>query len=182
MPPRSKIDLLPDGVRQDLEQRLIASGFGGYRGLADWLEEQGFEIAKSTLHEWGQKFEDRVKQMNVAARQAQAIVAATPDDEGAMIEALQRLVSEKLFQAFMALNIDPEKISQQNLSALTRAVADLGRASVTQKKFMAEVKSKARTVADEVATEMKKGGAISDATIEQFRNRVLGIAEAPKGA
>lgn len=177
MPPRSKIDTLPEKVREELERRLIASGFGGYRGLADWLASQGFEISKSALHEWGQSFEDRVNALKVATQQARAIVEATPDDEGAVIEALQRLVSEKLFQAFMALQIDPEKISQQSLGALTRAVADLARSTIAQKKYLADVREKGSAVIDEMA----KASGMSAEQAAAWRTKFLGITEA-KGA
>lgn len=172
MPPRSKIDQLPDPVREELERRLIASGFGGYRGLADWLESKGFEIGKSALHQWGQTFEDRVKQLKVASAQAKAIVEASPDDEGAVNDALMRLVQEKLFQALMAFNVDPDKASTMNLGALARAIAELGRASVVQKKFMAEVQAKGTAVIDEMA----KANGMSEDQAAAWRAKFLGIS------
>ena len=48
MPQRSKVDLLPDQIREDLEHHLIQGGFSGYRELSLWLGEQGFEISKSS--------------------------------------------------------------------------------------------------------------------------------------
>ena len=39
MPPRSKIDALPEELRKELEQRLIGSGFSSYREHAAWLAE-----------------------------------------------------------------------------------------------------------------------------------------------
>jgi hypothetical protein len=172
MPPRSKIEQLPEKVREELEQRLIAKGFGSYRELAEWLAANGHEISKSALHEWGQSFEDRVKQLKVATAQAKAIVEASPDDEGAVNDALMRLVQEKLFQALMAFNIDPDKVSTLNLGALARAIAELGRASVVQKRFMAEVQAKGTAVIDEMA----KATGMSEDQAAAWRTKFLGIA------
>ncbi len=139
MPPRSKVDLLPDGVRAELERRLIQGGFSGYRGLSDWLAEQGFEISKSSLHSWGQDFEDRLGALKKVTEQARIIVAENPDDDGSVNDALIRLVQEKAYGALMDMEIDPEKI---DLPKLMRVIADLSRASISQKRLMAEVRKR----------------------------------------
>ncbi len=131
MPARSKVDLLPEDVRQALEQRLIAQSFSGYESLAEFLQEKGFEIAKSSLHRWGTRFEERVRALKIATDQAKAIVEASPDDEGAMTDALMRLTQEKLFGVLLDLEVDPETIE---LPKLTRAIADLSRGTVTRRR------------------------------------------------
>lgn len=139
MPLRSKVDLLPDAVREDLEHRLIKGGFSGYRELAQWLTDQGFEISKSSLHSWGQDFEDRVGALKRITAQARAIVAESPDDDGAVNEALIRLTQERVFSLMMDLELD---LGPTQLAKVTKAVADLSRASVSQKRLMAEVRKR----------------------------------------
>jgi hypothetical protein len=164
MPPRSKVDLLPEDVRQALEQRLIAQAFSGYEALEAWLEEKGFEIAKSTLHRWGSRFEERVASLKMATDQAKAIVAASPDDEGAMTDALLRLVQEKLFSIMMELEVDPKKV---NLGSLAKSIAQLGRASIAQKKHMVEMRTK--IAAD--LKDLEKAG-FDKNTLEAVSNRI----------
>ena len=139
MPQRSKVDLLPDGVREELEKRLLKGGFSGYRELSAWLTDQGFEISKSSLHSWGQNFEDRLGALRRVTQQARAIVAENPDDDGAVNDALIRLVQEKAYGALMDMEIDPDAI---DLPKLMRVIADLSRASVSQKRLMAEVRKR----------------------------------------
>jgi hypothetical protein len=160
-------------VRADLDARLVRNGFADYRGLAEWLTEQGFEIKKSALHSYGQKFEDRCAALKVATQQARAIVAETPDDEGAMGEALTRLVQEKIFNVLMDLEVDPETI---DLSKLTRSIAELTRSSVTLKKYAQTVKERAKAAADAASKIAKKGGLSADAAAE-IRSAILGIAQ-----
>jgi hypothetical protein len=172
MPPRSKIDQLPEEIRQGLEQRLIKGGFGNYRLLADWLAEQGFEISKTTVNQWGQGFQERVRALKMATDQAKAIVDASPDDEGAVSDALMRLVQEKLFQMLLDFQIDTSK--PVNLGSIAKAVAELGRASVTQKKYAAEVRAKGSAVIDEMA----KSTGMSEEQAAAWRAKFLGITEA----
>jgi predicted nucleotidyltransferase len=52
---RSKIEMLPDNVLDELNHRLQNSRFSDYQQHSDWLHEQGYAIAKSTVHRHGQK-------------------------------------------------------------------------------------------------------------------------------
>ncbi len=173
---RSKIEQLPEPVRAELEQRLIAQAFGGYEALADWLSEQGFEIHKASVHRFGQKFEERCRALKVSTDQARAIVEASPDDDGAMNEALMRLTQQKAFDLLIDLEIDPETI---DFSKLARAIADMTRAGVGLKKYSTEVRARAKAVADKVAEKMKAAVArkgMSAEAADEIRREILGIA------
>jgi hypothetical protein len=169
---RSKVEQLPEEVRQELEQRLIKSGFSGYEQWAAWLQEQGFEISKSSLHRWGSSFEDRCAALRAATQQAKAIVAATPDDEGDMTEALMRLMQERLFTALVDLEVDPKKV---NLASLAKALAPIARASIAQKKYASEVRERARAVVEAVDRIASSGGLTADGAAT-LRAQILGIS------
>lgn len=171
MPAPSKVAKLPEEIRAELDGRLIRGGFAGYEALAAWLTEQGFEISKSALHRYGSQFEERVSALKAATDQARAIVAESPDDEGAMGEALMRLVQEKLFSVLLEVNVDPEKV---NINSLARSIAELGRASVTQKKYASEVKARADAAASVVDRVAKRGG-LSPESVAEIRTAILGI-------
>lgn len=172
MAARSKVDQLPDGVRQDLEQRLIKSGFSNYEQWAAWLQEQGYEISKSSLHRWGSTFEDRCSALRVATQQAKAIVAATPDDEGDMTEALMRLMQERLFTALVDLEVDPKKV---NLGSIAKALAPIARASIAQKKYAGDVRERLQAAVAALDAQAKSVG-LSAETTEMLRKQILGIA------
>lgn len=174
MPPRDAISQLPDSIRQELESRLIQGGFAGYSELAEWLEAQGFAISKSAIHRFGQKFEDRVQALKLATGQARALVEASPDDEGAVGEALMRLVQEKLFGILLEFEVsDPSKI---NLGAIAKAIASLGRTSIAQKKYATEVRERTAAAAKNVEQLVRKGG-LSRETAAEIRREILGIAK-----
>lgn len=173
MPPRSKISKLPKAVKDWLDKALAENGFADYELLAADLKERGYDISKSAIHRYGQDFENRLGALRMASEQAKAIVQSSNDDEGAVSEALMRLVQEKLFQTLLDFQIDPDK--PVNLASAAKAVAELARATVSQKKWQAEVRAKAVIAADAVESIAKRGGLSAEA-LDTIRRDILGIA------
>lgn len=172
MPKRPKVLELPQELRAWLDQALIANGFGDYNQLAAALEAQGHKVGKSSLQRYGSVLERRLATLKVATDQANAIVKASPDDEGAMNEALIRLTQEKLFSVLLEIDVDPKTV---NLTKLTKSIADLARSSVTTKRFAGEVRQRAEDAAANVERIAKKGG-LSAESVQQLRREILGIA------
>ena len=129
MPPRSKVAGMPAEIKEWLDRALAENNFSDYELLAEELKARGYAISKSALHRYGQAFETRLSALKMASEQARAVVAAAPDEEGAVNEALMRLVQEHLFKLLMA------EEGEFDLPKVARAVAELGRATVTQKKW-----------------------------------------------
>lgn len=172
MAPRSKISRLPNPVKDWLDRALAENGFADYELLAAELKTRGYDISKSAIHRYGQDFENRLGALRMASEQAKAIVQSSPDDEGAVSDALMRLVQEKLFQTLLACHGPDENI---DLAKVAKAVADLTRATVSQKKWQAEVRAKAVVAADAVEAIAKKGGLSAEA-LDTIRRDILGIA------
>ena len=169
MAPRSKVSELPPEVKRWLDDALAENSFSQYELLADELTQRGYAISKSALHRYGQAFEERLSALKMASEQARAVVQAAPDDEGAVNEALMRLVQEHLFKLLMG------ESGQIDLPKVAKAVAELGRATVTQKRWQTEVRARAEAAAANVERIAKKGG-LSAESVDQLRREILGIA------
>ncbi len=169
---KSTVETLPKEVKEWLDRALVESNFSGYKLLAEEMKARGYEISKSAIHRYGQDFEDRLKTLRMVTEQARAVVQAAPDEDGAVNDALVRLTQEKLFGVLMEIEVDPENV---DLAKLARAVAELGKASVLQKRWLSEVRAKAEAAAANVEKIAKKGG-LSSASVEQLRREILGIA------
>lgn len=169
MPPRSKVAALPAEVKAWLDRALVEGNFSEYEALADELEAKGYAISKSALHRYGQEFEGRLAALKLASEQAKAVVAAAPDEEGAVNEALMRLVQEHLFKLLMSQD------GEFDLAKVAKAVAELGRASVVQKKWQAEVRARVEAAAAAVENIVKKGGLSVD-SVAAIRREILGVA------
>lgn len=171
MPARSKITQLPDDIRGELERKLITGGFSDYAALEIWLRDQGYEISRSAIHRFGQDFEAKCEAIRIATEQAKAIVTTVGDDEGSMNEALIRLIQQLSFD-ILVKNQDADIAAL--LPKMGVMVAKLSKASVDQKKWMAEVRGKAKTTAEEVVREVRKSG-LTEETAEEIRKKILGI-------
>lgn len=181
MPRRSSLMQVPEEVRSELNSRLVKSGFANYDGLVDWLndtlENHGLElkISRTALWRHGQKFEEKLEALRMATEQAKAISEGADDDEGAMTDALVRLVQEKVFNVLIDLEVDPAKI---NLGSLGKMVAQLSRASIAQKKWMHEVRDeleqKKTALAEKVNALTGKGG-LTEEVSAKIRAQILGL-------
>lgn len=171
MAPRSKVTLLPAAVKTWLDERLVEGNFSGYEALSAELAKRGYAISKTALNNYGQEFEGRLAAVKLSTEQARAVVAAAPDEDNSVNDALIRLVQERLFALLVEANTD-----DINLPKVAKAVADLGRTSISQRKFMAEVRAKVQEAAQAVEKIARKGG-LSAETAEQIRAQILGIGQ-----
>ncbi len=171
MPSRSKIALLPEDIRSELERRLITSGFSNYDAIAQWLREQDVDISRAAVHRFGKDFAAKCEAIKMATEQAKTIVSVVGDDEGNMNEALIRLIQQLSFDILIK-NQDADIASL--LPKMGVMVAKLSRASVDQKKYMAEVREKTKQTAEDVVKVAMQGG-LPDDKAEWIKKRILGI-------
>jgi hypothetical protein len=137
MAPRSKVLTLPPQLKEWLDAQLIARGFGDYVQLAADLKARGADVSKSALHRYGSPFEKRLAQVKMSNEQARALVDAAPDDEDKLGAAVVRLTQERIFGLLVDLEIDPKDV---DINKLFKNAAEIGKASVTQKKFSLTVR------------------------------------------
>lgn len=176
MPPRSKTELLPAALREELERRLLAKSFSGYRELSRWLAEQGYSITRAALHRYGRSFERRLKQVKLATAQARAIVDGAPDDDNRINEAMQMLIQQRLFE--ILVEVQGDELKEINLHALARSVAELGRAWVMQKKWKEETRAIVAgkvNAADEKISGVARNAGLTPETEDRIRKALLEI-------
>ena len=180
MPAPRKVDLLPDEIRQELDRKVVANGFGGYIGLSEWLSEKGYEIKKSALAEHGAGLERWLRAIKTSTQGALAIAAAAPDEEDQRSAAVLSMLQTGIFDVMVALQeieaTAPEEtvVRAKLYGDLARAVAELSRASVHQKKFATEVQGRVRQAAAS-ATKIAKRSGLTEAAAAEIRAAILGI-------
>jgi hypothetical protein len=174
MPRRSKVEQLPPEIKAWLDQALVQSNFSQYELLSAELKKRGCEISKTGLHRYGQDFEERLKTLRMVTEQARAVVQASPDEDGAVNDALVRLTQEKMFGILMEINVDPDSV---DLAKLARAVAEPGKASVAPTRWQTEARKSALAEAAKEAGIAAKSVGLTDDAVEQIKRRILGIAE-----
>lgn len=138
MPRRSKVHELPPELKEWLDAELVKRGFGDYVQLAADLKTRGADISKSALQRYGSPFEQRMAQLKMASEQARALVDAAPDEEDKLGAAVVRMTQEKIFNLLMELEINAEDV---DVNKLFKNAAEIGKASVTQKRFSMEARA-----------------------------------------
>lgn len=185
MPRRSSILQIPEALRAALNGRLVSGGFADYEQLTEWLNErleaEGMElrISKSALHRHGQQFEDKLEKLRLATEQAKAITAGVQDDEGAMNEAIIRLVQQESFDVLMSLgDMEDKADAARILPKMGLMISRIVSASVGQKKWMREVQeqleSRKAAAAEKIAALTAKSGLTAEVAA-QIRAQILGI-------
>lgn len=179
MPRRSKVHELPPELKEWLDAELVKRGFGDYVQLAQDLKQRGADISKSALQRYGSPFEQRMAQLKMASEQARALVDAAPDEEDKLGAAVVRMTQEKIFNLLMDLDINPKDV---DVNKLFKNAAEIGKASVTQKRFSmearaaieAEARRKALEEASAVAATTAKKQGLSDSGVEALRAAIAG--------
>lgn len=182
MAKRSKIYDLPPETREELNERLVSSGFQGYQELSEWLSERGIQISRSSVQRYGQdlqeEFELAMGDVRKTTEMAKAFTESNDDTKGALVDATARMVQEQLLRITMALRNaehEPHKAAKY-IASVTHALADIGRMSISQKKWAVEVRHKAIEEAADKAAEVAKRGGLSEEMVTNLRKELLGIA------
>lgn len=173
MAPRNLVYELPQNIKQELDQKLVANHFSNYKQLESWLRGLGFEISKSSIHRYGYKFQQQLENIRLATEQAK-IIAQEADDENDMADALSRLAQEKMFHVLV--DLDPDEIKGIELPKLVRAIAALNSSSVNVKKYKAEVAVKLKKAQEKIESIGINSG-IKESVMEQIKKSMLGISE-----
>ena len=137
MPAPSKIDVLPADVRAQLQIKIKENGFGGYRDLSAWLKDQGYEISKSAVHNFGQKIEEQCRRIRLVVDQADYMRTMFPDDDGAMTDGILRTYMATLFEYMQDFSLEGKDIDPVKLG---RVIKDIAHASISQKKLQSEMR------------------------------------------
>lgn len=187
MPRRSAVSALPAAVRDELNARLVANGFGDYEALSAWLAQQGFAISKSALHRHGSAleadFEAAMADVQRTTALARAWAQSDEDEQGDLLDATARMLQDALLRITIAMRKAEAEAEESDpgaaartLSQVTRALADLGRMSIGQKKWALEVKGRLAAKMADLETEAKGGnGRLDPETLRRVREEIYGL-------
>jgi len=142
MPKLNLIESLPEDQKRLIEAEIRARNFADYDGLADWLQQMGFEISRSSASRYGQKLKRRMKAVMDSTDAARMIAEAAPDDSDLRSAAVISMVQSELFEVMVSLQDLDESAPEDRVMLLkeaARSVLDMTKASGLQKKWKQEV-------------------------------------------
>jgi hypothetical protein len=167
---RSKVAMLPEAIRTELERRIVERGFRGYQELADWLQERGYQIAEDSVQRYGFRLRHELEAKKRAAQLANAIAAAAPEGDDAIVEATINIINQRVF----SLVLEAEQLEPEDLPRLVRIAAQLSRISIARQRRAEQIRAQLEQDMQAVAKAAKPGG-LSPETARAIRNALLGI-------
>lgn len=178
MPPPSKIDLLDEATRRELEEKIISNGFGGYVALAEWLAEKGYSIGKSTIGQYGQDLERRIAAVKASTEAAKAMEAATRDETDTRSNSIFGMFQTGIFDALLAIQEAEGEVNlQKRLALLTKAGKDfaaISRGNIVRQKWAHEISAKLDAAREEVR-KLATGAGVSAETMAAIDRRLQGV-------
>ena len=180
MPPRSIIETLPTSLRDELNRRLLASGYGDLEGQAEWLRAQGVQIGKSAVGEYSKGLKETIEKAMLRSRErleiAKSLGAISDSDKAALLESTEMVLMDKLMDIMDDWsNVDPDA-RPKALAGLIRAASDLGGSARGTAKWRREFEAEVKRQAAEAAAKSAEAAGVSAETIARIRRDVLGMA------
>ncbi|MET4128385.1 phage protein Gp27 family protein [Roseovarius sp. MBR-6] len=187
MPPRRKVDLLPEELRARIKQALRERGFAGYEELTaeinDWLEAAGLEITlgKSAVHSFGQEYQESVKLQDEAGNWARDWMSENDiSEEAERHRVLFKMMTSVAFKVLKSQVMkDGDKIDPRELHFLGRMMKDVMQSSGIREQLM--VKERERIAAEERVAAVNALEArseelgLSRGVIDKLRREFLGV-------
>lgn len=168
-----KILDLPAGV-VDAVNSALARG-ATYEDIVRMLRDMGHEVGKSSVGRYGKEFLARLERIRVVQEQAKAVLEETQGEPLRTEEATTQIALSMIAETLLAL---PDMRGAKPVE-LVRALAHLQSSSASRERlrmgWRAEQQARAQQAAAEVGKVAKAGG-LSDETIRQIEERILGIA------
>ncbi len=188
MPPRSTIYNLSQETREDLDFRIVASGFGRYADHAAWLAGRGQAVSVAALQRYGRNLRKRVDadaslqsaataaaiaRIRHSAEMARALRQASGDDPLAISEQAAEVVIARIYEIATREDIDAKTLQGivRSLNDSLRAVAAIRSEKDETARQQARHEAERRMSADG-----RKHG-VSAVVIDAFRHVIEGGPE-----
>jgi Protein of unknown function (DUF3486) len=172
---RSKVFTLPAEIKAELDRKLVNSGFQNYDSLVEWLVENECEISRSSVHRYGQRFQQSLSEIKVITEQAKAICEEVGDDENALSDAVIRLTQQRAFQFLLAMDLEDENHQKLTIKDIGTMVASLGRSSVSVREYRSKIRAQLEKKFKELESPTEGNRKVSPEALRIVREEIYGI-------
>lgn len=146
----SSIDRLPEQVRQQVDQ-LLMSRTNSFTEISEWLQAEGFEISRSAVWRYAQRFKEAADRLSESLLRTQALTAAVeahPDLD--YTKAANVVLMDGLMQKVASAE---EEFLEMPLEKAGRLIASLSRNATYEKRTRQDMKKKRELAFDQMEAE-----------------------------
>lgn len=188
MPPPRKVDLLPAELKSFLQVALKERGFAGYEDLAEELnfrlEEEGLSlrIGKSSLHAYGQEYQEFVKYQDEASAWAAGWMTENGlEEEAQRHNVLFQMITTLAFKVMQSqMTREGDEIDPRELHFIGKMLKDVMASSGMREKLLDDERKRvAMQAREEAAEDVGKAATelgLTTDTVESIKAKILGVA------
>lgn len=185
MPPRRKIDMLPEEQREWLKTALKEGGFSGYEEIAAALNEKLAEsgsaitVGKSAVHRFGAEYSEYVKLQSEASSWAENWMGEEGlGDEANRHSVLFQMITALAFKVMKEQMLDGE-VDSRDLHFMGKMLKDIMSSAGLREKMMEGERARlSKEVRQEAAAEVDKRSVelgLTRETVDAIKGDILGV-------
>ncbi|MHB1026090.1 MAG: phage protein Gp27 family protein [Desulfobacteria bacterium] len=167
-----KAEALPPEVLDALNRQLAEGRT--YREVADWLDQMGHPVAKSSVARYGRDFLGRLERLRVIKDQARAIVEESPDKPATeLAEATNQLAMQLIMESLLKME-DLGEMKGAKTTDLFKALSLLERSAVAREKLKLDFRVKVEKATQKIE-EIGRAKGLDPETLKVIREQVYGL-------
>lgn len=124
-----KIDKLPDGVKREVENRLVDGAT--YEDVSGYLKEQGYNVHFSSVGRYSRKFLQRFESVRIAKEFAKVLAEDGVDRPATELHEANNLLASQLIMEAM---VDDE-MAPEDRAKIAKSIASLQNAQVNNERL-----------------------------------------------
>ncbi|MDR3561893.1 MAG: DUF3486 family protein [Negativicutes bacterium] len=166
----SKItSILPPEVVEAINKRIVSGQT--YQEIADYLNQSGHEISKSSIGRYGKEFLSRMERLKIVKEQAKTIVSENKDGPATeMAEAANQLAIQLIMENLLTV----DDLNGAKITEVLKALALLERSGVQREKLKMDFKQKIDSAVKQIEKTAEQRGLDAD-TLRIIKEQVYGI-------
>ena len=150
MPVPAIFDIIPDHIKSAWEERQKSNGFADIDGAVAWLQEQGFEVGRSTVGRENRRLKQECDKIAISTKVALAISEAA-GDKPIIGRAIATMIQQKMLDELMDYQPSAENV---DLASYAKSIGMLNKSELSQLDYIEKVQARAKAAAEEVSVEL----------------------------
>ena len=147
-----KVATLSPELQEAINQRLLEGWT--YQDLADWLNEKGHAVSKSSIGRYGKEFHQKLERVKLLRDQAKAIMDSNADAPATeLAEATSQLAVSLIMETLMQL----DDLQGAKVTELLKVLPRLEQSGVMRERLKLDFRQKAETVVSGLDDESLEG-------------------------
>lgn len=171
---RSRVDELPPAMRALLDKRLADTSYS-YQDIADELQEEGYQISRSSIGRYAMKTNATAKRLKEAREQSAFLIQSIRDQQNIESgEVASAILIDMLTQRIVTAEDD---VDQMPIDKAGRLLVQLQRSNVYKERYQKERRATIATVEQRITARLRDTIQNNPALLDELTQIVRQVAQ-----